>query len=151
MVISSREPLSYSFSRPTFGVKCAPMANPQAPWFERLTPLDAGFLDIERDRSSHMHVGMVAVFEGPAPAYRELCAFVESRLHRVPRYRQRLRFVPLAQGRPVWVDESMFDLEYHVRHTALPPPGGEEQLKAVAARLFAQRLDRDKPLWEMWF
>ncbi|HZS38377.1 MAG TPA: wax ester/triacylglycerol synthase family O-acyltransferase [Polyangia bacterium] len=121
------------------------------PWFERLTALDAGFLDIERDRAAHMHVGMVAVFEGPAPGYRELLAFVESRLHRVPRYRQRLRFVPLQQGRPVWVDESMFDLEYHVRHTALPAPGGEEQLKAVAARLFAQRLDRDKPLWEMWF
>ena len=75
------------------------------PWFERLTALDAGFLDIERDRAAHMHVGMVAVFEGPAPGYRELLAFVESRLHRVPRYRQRLRFVPLQQGRPVWVDE----------------------------------------------
>jgi diacylglycerol O-acyltransferase / wax synthase len=120
-------------------------------WFERLTPLDAGFLDIERDRASHMHVGMVAVFDGPAPSYRELVSFVESRLERVPRYRQRLRFVPLGQGRPVWVDESDFDLEYHVRHTALPKPGSDEQLKAVAARLFAQRLDRDKPLWEMWF
>ncbi|HKA88877.1 MAG TPA: wax ester/triacylglycerol synthase family O-acyltransferase [Haliangiales bacterium] len=120
-------------------------------WFERLTALDAGFLDMERDRTAHMHVGLVAVYEGPAPGYRELIAFVESRFHRVPRYRQRLRFVPFGQGRPVWVDESQFDIEFHVRHTALPAPGGEEQLKALAARLFAQRLDRDKPLWEMWF
>ena len=122
-----------------------------APWCERLTALDAMFLDIESDRAAHMHVGLVAVFEGRPPAYRDLLAFVESRLHRVPRYRQRLRFVPLSQGRPVWVDESQFDIQYHVRHTALPAPGGEDQLKVLAARLFSQRLDRDKPLWEMWF
>jgi WS/DGAT/MGAT family acyltransferase len=120
-------------------------------WSERLTPLDCTFLDVERDRAAHMHVGMVAVFDGPAPNYRDLCAFVESRLERVPRYRQRLQFVPLGQGRPVWVDEAQFDLQYHVRHTALPAPGSDEQLKTLAARLFAQRLDRDKPLWEMWF
>lgn len=120
-------------------------------WFERLTALDAGFLDVERERSSHMHVGLVAVFEGPAPAYSDLVRFIESRLHRVPRYRQRLRFVPLGQGRPVWVDESDFDIEHHVRHTALPPPGGEAELKALAGRLFGQRLDHDKPLWELWF
>jgi diacylglycerol O-acyltransferase / wax synthase len=123
-----------------------------ATWFERLTPLDATFLDLERhDRNAHMHVGMVAVFAGPAPKYSEVLAAVESRLERVPRYRQRLRFVPLSQGRPVWVDEADFDLEHHVRHTALPSPGGEEQLKKLAARLFAQRLDHDKPLWELWF
>jgi diacylglycerol O-acyltransferase / wax synthase len=122
-----------------------------AGWFERLSALDAGFLDMERDRTAHMHVGMVAVLDGPPPTYQQLLAFIDSRLHRVPRYRQRLRFVPLGLGRPVWVDESQFDLEYHVRHTALPPPGGQDQLKALAARLFAQRLDRDKPLWEMWF
>ena len=122
-----------------------------ATWYEPLTALDAMFLDIERDRAAHMHVGLVAVFDGEPPPYRDLVAFVESRLHRVPRYRQRLRFVPFGQGRPVWVDETQFDIEYHVRHTALPPPGGEEQLKALAARLFSQRLDRDKPLWEMWF
>ena len=122
-----------------------------AGWFERLSALDAGFLDMERDRTAHMHVGMVAVFDGPPPTYQQLLAFIDSRLHRVPRYRQRLRFVPFGQGRPVWVDESQFDLEYHVRHTALPPPGGEDQLKTLAARLFAQRLDRDKPLWETWF
>jgi WS/DGAT/MGAT family acyltransferase len=120
-------------------------------WYQRLTALDATFLDVERERASHMHVGLVAVFEGPAPSYRDLRALLESRLARVPRYRQRLAFVPLGQGRPVWVDDASFDIEYHVRHTALPAPGGEEQLKTLAARLFAQRLDRDKPLWEMWF
>jgi WS/DGAT/MGAT family acyltransferase len=122
-----------------------------ATWSERLTALDATFLDVEQDRAAHMHVGLVAEFEGPPPAAADLNAFVESRLHRVPRYRQRLRFVPFGQGRPVWVDDADFDLEYHVRHTALPSPGGEAQLKTLAARLFAQRLDRDKPLWEMWF
>jgi len=123
-----------------------------SPWFERLSPLDATFLDLERsDRNAHMHVGLVALFEGPAPSYAEVLAFVESRLDRVPRYRQRLRLVPFGQGRPVWVDEADFDLEHHVRHTALPKPGGEEQLKKLAARLFSQRLDHDKPLWELWF
>jgi diacylglycerol O-acyltransferase len=118
-------------------------------WSERLSGLDATFLYLE-DRTAHMHVGGVLVFEGRAPAYRDLLALVASRLHRVPRYRQRLAFVPLHLGRPVWVDDSDLDLEYHVRHTALPPPGGEEQLKKLAGRLFAQRLDRDKPLWELW-
>jgi WS/DGAT/MGAT family acyltransferase len=120
-------------------------------WSERLSPLDVAFLDLERDRSAHMHVGMVAVFEGPAPAYRDLVQAVEARLDEVPRYRQRLAFVPFGQGRPVWVDEADLDLEHHIRHTALPAPGGEEQLKRLAARLFAQRLDHDKPLWELWF
>jgi diacylglycerol O-acyltransferase / wax synthase len=118
-------------------------------WFERLSGLDATFLYLE-DRAAHMHVGGVHLFEGPAPAYRDLLGLFRSRLDRVPRYRQRLAFPPLAVGRPVWVDESEFDLEYHVRHTALPAPGGEEQLKNLAGRLLAQRLDRDKPLWEFW-
>jgi WS/DGAT/MGAT family acyltransferase len=121
------------------------------PWFERLTPLDAAFLDFERDRSAHMHVGMAAIFRGPPPSYRDVVSMIESRLHLVPRYRQRLAFVPFHQGRPVWVDEAQLDLEHHVRHTALPAPGGETELKKLAARLFAQRLDRDKPLWELWF
>lgn len=118
-------------------------------WFERLSALDAMFLDVE-DRSAHMHVGSVSVFEGRPPAYRELLAHIASRLDRVPRYRQRLAFVPLGLGRPAWIDESELDLEYHVRHTALPAPGGDEALKRLSARLFAQRLDRDKPLWELW-
>src|SRR3954470_24610722 len=118
-------------------------------WFERLSTLDALFLELE-DRTTHMHVGAVAVFEGKPPPYRDLLALIEARLDQVPRYRQRVVFVPFKQGRPVWVDESQFDLEYHVRHTALPPPGGEEELKKLAGRLLSQQLDRDKPLWELW-
>src|SRR6266849_311211 len=118
-------------------------------WFERLSSLDSLFLELE-DRTAHMHVGAVAVFEGKAPPYRDLLQLIEARLHRVPRYRQRVQFVPFKQGRPVWIDESQFDLEYHVRHTALPAPGGDEELKRLAGRLFSQALDRDKPLWELW-
>ena len=118
-------------------------------WFERLSMLDALFLDLE-NRTSHMHVGAVAVFEGPKPPYRDLLALIAARLESVPRYRQRVQFVPFRQGRPVWVDESQFDLEYHVRHTALPAPGGDAELRKLASRLLSQRLDRDKPLWELW-
>ena len=118
-------------------------------WFERLNTLDALFLELE-DRTTHMHVGAVAEFEGKPPPYRDLLALIDARLDQVPRYRQRVVFVPFRQGRPVWIDESQFDLEYHVRHTALPAPGGEEELKRLAGRLFSQALDRDKPLWEMW-
>jgi diacylglycerol O-acyltransferase / wax synthase len=95
-----------------------------------------------------MHVASTLVFEGPAPDYEELTQQVDSRLYLVPRFRQRLRFVPFA--RPKWVDDPRFNLAYHVRHTALPPPGSEEQLRILAARIFSQRLDRSKPLWEMW-
>src|SRR5712691_12836342 len=117
-------------------------------WYERLTTLDAMFLELE-DRTSHMHVGAVALFEGPPPPYRDFLALIEARLEDVPRYRQRIMTVPLKQGRPVWIDETQFDLEYHVRHTALPSPGGEEELKRLVGRLFSQALDRDKPLWEL--
>jgi WS/DGAT/MGAT family acyltransferase len=122
----------------------------ETPWYERLTALDATFLHLE-DRSAHMHVGGMVLLEGKPPSYREVLALIESRLQQVPRYRQRLMTVPLGQGRPVWVDESQFDLEYHVRHTALPPPGGLDKLKKLAGRLLSQALDRDKPLWELWF
>ncbi len=118
-------------------------------WFERLSSLDSLFLELE-DRTTHMHVGAAAVFEGKAPPYRDFLRLIEARLGQVPRYRQRVQFVPFKQGRPVWIDESQFDVEYHVRHTALPPPGGEEELKRLAGRLFSQALDRDKPLWELW-
>src|SRR3954453_17335970 len=97
-----------------------------------------------------MHVASTTIFEGPVPAYDELRNHIESRLHLVPRFRQKLRFVPLAQGRPVWIDDPRFNLDYHLRHTALPPPGSEEQLRVLAARIFSQRLDRSKPVWEMW-
>ncbi len=97
-----------------------------------------------------MHVASITVFDGPAPPYDALREHIESRLHLVPRFRQRLAEIPLAQGRPVWVDDPHFNLRYHLRHAGLPPPGSEEQLKNLAGRLFAQRLDRTKPLWEMW-
>jgi diacylglycerol O-acyltransferase / wax synthase len=116
---------------------------------DRLTGLDSSFLHLERD-SAHMHVAGCAVFAGSAPPYDDLVAAVEARLHLVPRYRQRLAFVPLGQGRPVWVDDPYFNLRYHVRHTALPRPGGETELKRLAGRVFSQSLDRSRPLWELW-
>jgi diacylglycerol O-acyltransferase len=97
-----------------------------------------------------MHVGSVLVFEGPAPAYDELVARLRARLHLVPRYRQKLAYPPLVQSRPVWVDDPHFHLSYHVRHTALPAPAGEVELKRLAGRVLAQPLDRGKPLWELW-
>ncbi len=97
-----------------------------------------------------MHVGSVMLFEGEQPAYQELLDHVEERLHLVPRYRQRVAFVPLGQGRPRWVDDPYLNIGYHVRHAALPEPGDEDQLRALAGRVFAQPLDLDKPLWEIW-
>ncbi len=116
---------------------------------DRLTGLDTSFLHLERD-SAHMHVAGCSVFAGDAPSYDELIGAIESRLHLVPRYRQRLAFVPFDQGRPVWVDDPHFNVRYHVRHTALPRPGGEAQLKRLAGRVFSQALDRGRPLWELW-
>ena len=116
---------------------------------DRLSGLDASFLHLE-DGPAHMHVASTAIFAGPIPAYDEFRDHIGSRLHLVPRFRQKLRFVPLGQGRPVWVDDPQFNIEYHVRHTALPEPGGEQQLRTLASRIFSQRLDRTKPVWEMW-
>jgi WS/DGAT/MGAT family acyltransferase len=116
---------------------------------DRLTGLDSSFLHLERD-AAHMHVAGCMVFEGEAPEYEDLTAQIESRLHLVPRYRQRLAFVPLNQGRPVWVDDPHFNIGFHVRHTALPNPGDDEQLKRLAGRVFSQALDRSRPLWELW-
>jgi diacylglycerol O-acyltransferase len=97
-----------------------------------------------------MHVASTMVFEGPAPTHGEFRDHIGSRLHLVPRFRQKLRFVPFDQGRPVWVDDPHLNLDYHVRQTALPAPGSEEQLRNLAARVFSQQLDRSKPLWELW-
>src|SRR5919198_20544 len=116
---------------------------------DRLTGLDASFLHLE-DASAHMHVASVMLFDGEPPPYAELVDAIDSRLHLVPRYRQRLAFVPFQQGRPKWVDDPHLNLRYHVRSTALPSPGSEGQLKALAGRVFSQQLDRDKPLWEIW-
>jgi diacylglycerol O-acyltransferase len=121
------------------------MANP-----DRLTALDSTFLHLEDHSTAHMHVASVMVFEGEAPTLVELVTHVESRLHLVPRYRQRLAYVPLGQGRPVWADDPHFNPYYHIRHTALPKPADDASLKRLAGRLFSQRLDRSKPLWEIW-
>jgi diacylglycerol O-acyltransferase len=116
---------------------------------DRLTGLDASFLALE-ERGAHMHVGSVLLFEGDAPDYDEFVGHLERRLALVPRYRQKLAFPPLVQSRPAWVDDPHFNAGYHVRHTALPEPAGERELRRLAGRLFAQRLDRSKPLWELW-
>jgi diacylglycerol O-acyltransferase / wax synthase len=97
-----------------------------------------------------MHVASAILFEGSPPSHEEFRDQIESRLHLVPRFRQKLRFVPFDQGRPVWVDDPFLNLDYHVRRTALPAPGSEEQLRNLAARIFSQQLDRTKPLWELW-
>jgi len=110
---------------------------------------DAMFLYVE-DAKNPMHVGSVAIFEGPAPRYGDLVRIVVRKLHLVPRYRQRVRFVPFELGRPVWADDPHFQILYHVRHTAVPPPGGDDELRNLAGRLLAQHLDRHKPLWELW-
>jgi WS/DGAT/MGAT family acyltransferase len=116
---------------------------------DRLTALDTTFLHLE-EGCAHMHVASVMLFSGAAPSHEELIDHVVSRLDLVPRYRQRLAGVPFGQGRPVWVDDPHFNPGYHIRHTALPRPGGDDELKRLAGRLFSQELDRAKPLWEIW-
>jgi WS/DGAT/MGAT family acyltransferase len=116
---------------------------------DRLSPLDASFLHIE-DHVSHMHIASVAIFEGPPPPFADIVAMVDAKLELVPRYRQKVRTVPFELGRPVWVDDPYFNIEYHLRHTALPSPGGESELRKLVGRVMAQQLDRSKPLWEIW-
>jgi WS/DGAT/MGAT family acyltransferase len=114
-----------------------------------MSPLDAWFLQLER-ASQQLHIGSALIFEGPIPAYEDLCAVVAARLEGVPRYRQRFRRVPLELGRPVWVDDVHFRVTHHVRHTALPAPGSDAQLRTLAGRLMSQPLDPERPLWETW-
>ncbi len=116
---------------------------------DRMSPQDASFLHVEND-VNHMHIASVAIFEGPTPAYDDIVAMFSSKLRLVPRYRQKVRFVPLELGRPIWTDDPHFNLGYHIRHTALPAPGGEEQLRNLVGRVMSQQLDRAKPLWEVW-
>jgi diacylglycerol O-acyltransferase len=116
---------------------------------EWMSPVDSSFLHLEND-TTPMHIGAVSIFEGPPPPFDDLRAMVAGKLGLVPRYRQKIRFVPFAAGPPVWIDDPHFSLDYHLRHTAIPKPGSEEQLRQMAARVFSQHLDRDKPLWELW-
>ncbi len=116
---------------------------------DRLSGLDASFLHLERD-GAHMHIASTSIFDGPKPDYEDFRDHVAARLHLVPRFREKLRFVPFGLARPVWEDDPHLNLEYHVRQTALPPPGSDEQLRVLAARVFSQALDRSKPLWELW-
>ncbi len=116
---------------------------------QRMSAQDASFLHMEND-AMPLHVGGVSIFEGPPPRFEEFQAMVGAKLALVPRYRQVVRFVPLGLSRPVWVDDPHFNLGYHVRRTALPAPGGEQELRALVGRVMSQNLDRAKPLWEMW-
>jgi WS/DGAT/MGAT family acyltransferase len=121
--------------------------------YERLSFLDSTFLAMESP-TTPMHVGATLIFEsGPGPEGRidveGLRSLIAERLRYVPRYRQRLEWIPI-ERHPVWVDDPYFDLEFHIRHAALPRPGTEAQLRSMAGRVFAQRLDRSRPLWECW-
>ena len=116
---------------------------------DRLTAIDASFLHQEK-QASHMHVGALVIFEGPPPGRDEFCPPRVAAVPRAARYRQKLAVPRLEMGRPFWVDDPSFNLDYHVRHTALPKPGSTEQLRQLVGRIFSQRLDRSKPLWEVW-
>lgn len=114
-----------------------------------MSTLDAEFLNLE-DSNSHMHIAGICTFADPAPTLAELEALIASKIDRIPRYRQRVRTVPLELGRPVWTDDPHFNLAYHVRHTALPTPGDDTSLRHLMGRLMSQPLDRERPLWEAW-
>jgi len=116
---------------------------------EWMSAIDSSFLHVEND-TTPMHIGGVSIFEGPPPPFEDLRAMVAGKLGLVPRYRQKVRFVPLAAGSPTWIDDPHFSLDYHLRHTGIPAPGAEEQLRQMASRVFSQHLDRNKPLWELW-
>jgi WS/DGAT/MGAT family acyltransferase len=115
-----------------------------------MNPLDAWFLYAEEDGVNHMNILSFIILEGPPPAYEELLALVESKLPQLPRYRQVIRPLPLQIARPVWVDDANFDLQFHVRQTALPSPGDDTVLERLISRLMAQQFDRSRPLWELW-
>jgi len=124
--------------------------------YDRLNAQDSSFVLCEGP-GTHMHVSVLAIVEAGSLRERgggldieRLHEYVQSRLHVLPRYRKRLEFTPL-QRHPIWVDDSHFNLRYHVRLTALPGPGSEDQLKELTGRILSQQLDRDKPLWEIWF
>lgn len=119
---------------------------------ERLTPLATAFLDAEDvDPRASLAIGSLAVFEGPAPPFEEFVEHIAGRLPLIPRYRQKLRTVPFGLGAPEWVDDPDFDIRWHVRNTALPAPGGPDEIGRLMSRIMSQRMDRGRPLWEYWF
>lgn len=118
---------------------------------EYLSPLDASFLDAEdADPHASLAIASIAVLDGPVPSQAEFASAIRGRLPLVPRYRQMVRRVPFNLGRPVWVDAPDFDLDFHLRRTALAEPGGDEALEHLVGRVMSQRLDRERPLWEDW-
>jgi WS/DGAT/MGAT family acyltransferase len=123
--------------------------------YERLSAVDAAFLAVE-DHDAHMHIGSVALFDAEPLTlsdgeldFERIVQFTTDQLHKMPRFRQKLAWIP-GFGQPVWVDDASFNLQYHMRHTALPVPGDMRQLKRLAGRIMSQQLDRGKPLWELW-
>jgi WS/DGAT/MGAT family acyltransferase len=150
---------------PDLRLECAPggstTSNTDAPAtaeraYARLSAQDSTFVLVESD-GTQPHVCAVALFDPPPQASRggaldieRVRAYVASRLHLLPHYRQRLSFVPV-QGLPIWIDDERFDVAYHVHHAGLPRPGGRRELQAIAARIASHPLDPDRPLWEIWF
>lgn len=119
---------------------------------DRLTPLAASFLEAEDvDDTTSLAIGSLAVFEGPAPDFEEFLTTIQGRLPLIPRYRQKLRRVAFDLAAPAWVDDPDFDVRWHVRSTALPAPGGPDQVERLLSRVMSRRMDRNRPLWEYWF
>ena len=118
---------------------------------ERLSSLDASFLYIENSQTP-MNIGSVSIFQPSEGGFEHetLVKLIKARLAFVPRYRQRVKEIPFGIFRPVWVDDTAFDVSYHVRRSALPKPGNGEQLDELVARLMSRPLDRSRPLWEMY-
>jgi WS/DGAT/MGAT family acyltransferase len=123
--------------------------------YERLSAMDRFFVDMEQ-HNTHMHVAGTMLFEGGPLRkadggldIKRIRDYIASRLHLIPRYRQRLSYVPL-ENHPVWIDDERMNIRYHVRHTSLPRPGDMEQLKILSGRIMSQKLDRSRPLWELW-
>jgi WS/DGAT/MGAT family acyltransferase len=124
--------------------------------YDRLSALDSAFLDIE-DGNAHMHIGAVGLFDaGPLTTpeggidFERILERISAAIHQNDRFKQKLRYIPGVNW-PVWIDDSRFNIRYHVRHTCLPAPGDERHLKRLAGRLMSGELDRGKPLWELFF
>ncbi|WP_180935848.1 wax ester/triacylglycerol synthase domain-containing protein [Nocardioides ungokensis] len=119
---------------------------------ERLTPLADAFLEAEdADENASLAIGSLAVFEGPAPSFDEVVEAIGGRLPLIPRYRQKLRPVPLSLAAPAWVDDPDFDIHHHLTEVAVPAPGGREEVAELVSRLMSTRMDRDHPLWDYSF